>query len=121
MPKILSFETDSSTLHDIALILARTGVPISSVSQKSEALRLSHSIVPDLLIVGPSVADSLRVWITRTMKAVSPQLKVVYLYDGALAAAEGADAELSSESISEHLVATVHELLDPAPDILITA
>jgi DNA-binding response OmpR family regulator len=120
VPKILSFETDISALHDIALILTRTGVAVSSVSQKSEALRLAQNIAPDLLIVGPNVADSLRARITRTLKCVNPELKIVYLYERSLAA-QGADAELSLEHVAEHLVATVRHLLDPTHDVLISA
>lgn len=121
MPKILSFETDDSALHDLALVLAQTGAAVSSVNQKSEALRVTQSVAPDLLIVGPNVVDSLRGWITRTIKSLNPQLKVVYLCDGAIVGAEAADAVLSSECISEHLVSTVQHLLEPGRNMLITA
>ena len=116
MPKILSFGIDQTFLQDRARVLASAGLTVSSVSQKDEALRLAKLSPPDIVIFGHRVPESLRSALSRNIKKISPEAKLIYIYDGSTQGTEMADAVLGLVSPPDQLVSTIRHLSEDSEE-----
>jgi response regulator RpfG family c-di-GMP phosphodiesterase len=109
---ILSFGIDQTFLQERAKVLAASGLKVSSVSQKDEALRLARLMPPDVVIFGHRVPESLRTALSRNLKKINPHARLIYLYLGATQDTEMADAVLALDSQPDQLVATIRHLTE---------
>lgn len=116
MPRILSFGIDPTFLERRAQLLASSGLKVSSVSQKDEALRLAKAQPPDIAIFGHKVPLSLRSSLSNSLRKINPATRLIYIYGGSAEGTEMADAVLNIESEPETLVDTIKYLQGPAPD-----
>jgi DNA-binding NtrC family response regulator len=116
VPKILSFGIDQNFLQDRARVLATAGLIVSSVSQKDEALRLAKLAPPDIVIFGHRVPESLRTALSRNIKKINPNSRLIYIYDGSTQGTEMADAVLGLVSPPEQLVSTIRHLSEDSEE-----
>ena len=110
MAKILSFGIDKTYLDARARVLASSGLHVSSVSQKDEALRLFKMMDPQIVVFGHKVPESLRSSLARQFKKLSPQVQLIYMYSGSTEGTDMAEAILNVESESEVLIDTIKYL-----------
>jgi hypothetical protein len=110
--KILSFGINKEFLDARAKSLVAHGLNVSSVSQKDEALRIARMMMPAIVIFGHAVPPTLRASLSRSMKKISPEVQLIYMYKGSTDGTEMADAILNVESEPMVLVDTIKYLIE---------
>jgi DNA-binding NtrC family response regulator len=105
----VGFLQDLLQTRNRALLAA--GYNVASATTIAEAMEIAENGRCQVMILGHGIPESDRNAVTRSVKQLHPEMKVIYLYVGSIDNAQDADAVLSAEGSHQDLVNTVRYLV----------